>query len=167
MVHEPIQDELNKQLNAEFFTIYNYLGMSAKFELMGLRGFAHWARVQARQEQTHAMKIFDFIIERQCTVELGELGAPDVKWDNPLAAFEIAHLHEMKASAQINRLVEVSIQQRDHACNAFLQWFVVAQVKEEKLTHEIVQKLTLMGNSGNGLFLLDREMGQRSEQVDT
>ncbi len=167
MVCEPIHDELNKQLNAEFFTIYNYLGMSAKFELMGLRGFAHWARVQARQEQTHAMKIFDFIIGRQGTVELGELGAPDVKWDHPLAAFEIAHLNEMKASAQINRLVEISIQERDHACNAFLQWFVVAQVKEEKLTNEIVHKLMLMGNSSDGLFLLDREMGQRSEQVDT
>ena len=167
MVCEPIQVELNKQLNAEFFTVYNYLGMSAKFELMGFGGFAHWARVQARQEQTHAMKIFDFIIVRQGTVELGELGAPDVKWDHPLAAFEIAHLHEMKASAQINRLVEISIQERDHACNAFLQWFVVAQVKEEKLTNEIVHKLMLMGNSGNGLLLLDREMGKRSEQVDT
>ena len=163
MMSEAIQDELNRQLNAEFFTVYNYLAMSAKFKLTGLRGFAHWARVQARIEQAHAMKIFDFIIERQGTVDLGELGAPDVKWDSPQEAFEIAHLHEMKASAQINRLMEISVQQRDHACNAFLQWFVAEQVKEEKLTNEVVQNLKLVGNNGEGLFLLDREMGQRSQ----
>ena len=167
MINETIQNELNKQLNAEFFTVYNYLAMSAKFRLKGLRGFAHWARVQARQEQVHAMKIFDFIIERQGTVELSELGAPDVKWDHPLEAFEIAHLHEMKASAQINRLVEISIQHRDHASHVFLQWFVIAQVKEETLTNETVQKLKLLGDSSDGLFLFDGEMGRRPEQVDT
>ena len=92
-------------------------------------------------------------------MELVEIGAPDVKWDQPLAAFEIAHLHEMKASAQINRLVEISIQQRDHACNAFLQWFVQNQVEVESMVGSIVEKLRLVGNDQYGLFLLDRDMG--------
>tara|TARA_Y100000588_G_scaffold275773_1_gene292072 strand:- start:226 stop:444 length:219 start_codon:yes stop_codon:yes gene_type:complete len=70
------------------------------------------------------MKIFDFIGERKGNVDIGEIGAPDQEWETPLEAFEIAHLHEMKATAQINRLVEMSIERRDHATNTFLQWFV-------------------------------------------
>ena len=65
MLNQTIQDALNKQLNAEFFTTNNYLAMSAKFRNKGLYGFAHWCRVQAKQEQKHGMKIFDFIGERQ------------------------------------------------------------------------------------------------------
>ncbi|MCZ6634678.1 MAG: ferritin [bacterium] len=167
MINEIILEALNKQLNAEFFTTYNYLAMVAKFKSMGLHGFAHWTRVQAKQEQVHAMKFFDFINERQGTIEWKGIGAPDVGWDGPLEAFEIAHLHEMQASTQINGLVEMSIERRDHATNAFLQWFVTAQVKEETLTLEVVHNLKLVGDSGNGLFLLDSEMGKRSDRLET
>ncbi len=84
-----------------------------------------------------------------------------MRWKTPLEAFEIAHLHEMKATAQINRLVEMCIEKRDHATHTFLQWFVETQVKEEAMTKEVVQKLELVGNEGNGLFLMDNELGKR------
>ena len=161
MFNEAIQEALNKQLNAEFFTAYNYLAMSAKFRLMGLHGFAHWARVQANLEREHAMKFYDFICERGGTVTLTQVAEPDAEWGTVLEAFEIAYLHEMKATAQIYRLVDMAIERRDHATNAFLSWFVEEQVKEEALTNEIVQKLKLVGDAGNGMFLMDNELGQR------
>jgi len=161
MISEAIQEALNKQLNAEFSTTYNYLAVSAKFRLKGLHGFAHWARVQANLEREHAMKFYNFICDRGGTVTLTQVAQPDVRWETPQEAFEIAYLHEIKATAQIYRLVDMCIERRDHATNTFLQWFVEEQVKEEAMTNEIVQKLKLVGNEGNALFLIDNELRKR------
>ena len=73
----------------------------------------------------------------------------------------IAYLHEVKATAQIYRLVDMCIERRDHATNTFMQWFVEEQVTEEAMTNEIVQKLKLVGNEGNAVFLMDNELGKR------
>lgn len=161
MFSEAIQEALNKQLNAELFTTNNYLEMSAKFRFMGLHGFAHWARVQASVERKHAMKFYDFICDRGGVVTMGQIAEPDSQWDTPLEAFEIAYLHEMKATAQIYRLVDMATERRDHATSTFLQWFVEEQVREEAMTNEIVQKLKLVGDSGNALFLIDNELSKR------
>jgi ferritin len=162
MISDKIQNALNGQLNAEFYAAYLYLATSAHFQSINLGGFATWMRAQAGEELVHAMKIYDFINDREGDIDLREVKAPSLKWNSPLAAFEYAYEHEKEVSAQINHLVDLSLEERDHATNTFLQWFVTEQVEEEAAAHEIVHKLKLVGNDGNGLFLLDRDMGQRN-----
>ena len=154
---------LNKQLNAEAYSSYLYLAMSAYFESENLRGFAHWMRVQAGEEWMHAMKFYDHIRARLGRVELAAISAPPREWKSPLAAFEEAFKHEQMVSGLIHGLVDLATKSKDHATANFLQWFVSEQVEEEAQTDEIVQKLNQMRDAPAGLFIVDRELAQRKD----
>jgi len=161
MIKERMQESLNRQLNAELYSSYLYLSMSAYYSSINLKGFANWMNVQAQEELMHAMKFYNFIIKRGGKVTLSVIEAPPKEWDSPLAAFEHVSKHEQKVTSLINDLVDLSISEKDHATNNFLQWFVTEQVEEEASADEVVQKLKMVGESSGGLFMLDRELGQR------
>jgi ferritin len=162
MLKENVETALNKQLNAEIYSGYMYLSMSTYFQSVNLSGFANWMRIQAQEELTHGMKFYDFINERGGRVILEEVAAPPTEWDSPLGAFEATLAHEQKVTGLINDLMELAIAEHDHATQIFLQWFVSEQVEEEDHANEVVQKVKLAGDAGGGLFMLDREMGQRT-----
>lgn len=161
MIKEKIQEALNQQLNAELFSSYLYLSMAAYFESINLKGFANWMRVQTQEELVHAMKFYNFIIERGGKAVLSAIEGPPTQWKSPLAVFEHAYQHEQKVTGLINNLVDLSIGEQDHATNNFLQWFVAEQVEEEASADEVVQKIKLMGDASGGLFMLDQELAQR------
>jgi len=161
MVNREIEGALNQQLNAELYSSYLYLSMSAYFQTINLLGFANWMRIQAQEELVHAMKFYDFINERNGRVILQQVEAPPTEWSSPLDVFEGAYKHEQKVTGLINDLVNLAVGERDHATNIFLQWFVTEQVEEEASADEVVQKLKLVGDDSSGLFMLDGEMGQR------
>lgn len=161
MIKGKMESALNKQLNAEFYSSYLYMSMSAYFESINIKGFANWMRIQTQEELVHAMKFYDYINERGGRVTLTAVEAPPIEWDSPLAAFEHVYKHEQKVTGLINELVNLSISEKDHASNNFLQWFVAEQVEEESSADAIVQKLKLIGEEHGGLFMLDQELGQR------
>ena len=143
MLNKKIEKALNKQINAEYFSAYLYLSMSAWLEGQGLKGMAHWMRMQADEERLHVMKFFDFIHERGGNVELKAIDEPKTSWETALEVFEGAYEHEVKVTGLINDLVDLAIAERDHATNAMLQWFVTEQVEEEAAAQEIVDRLKL------------------------
>ena len=127
----------------------------------GLPGFANWMRVQTQEELVHAMKMYYFIHARGGRVELKAIEQPPLLWESPLKVFEAAYAHETVVTGRINALVDLAIKQSDHASNNFLQWFVAEQVEEEQSASSVVDKLKLLGPSGEGLFQLDKELGTR------
>jgi ferritin len=161
MMNLKIQEAFDRQLNAELYSSYLYLSMSAYFESISLRGFANWMRCQAQEELVHAMKFFSFVNERGGTVSLVGVDTPTNTWNSPLHAFEDAYRHEQKVTALINELVDLALQERDHAAIGFLQWFVTEQVEEESSADEAVQQLRLAGDAGGGIFMIDRELATR------
>jgi len=156
-----MQNELNKQINAEMYSSYLYLSMSAYFQSVSLSGFANWMRVQAQEELFHAMKFYDFVNERGGKIQLELIEKPPVSWNSCIDAFENVLQHEKKVTGLINNLVDLAISEKDHATKIFLQWFVTEQIEEESNASEILHKLKLTGNEGSGLFMLDRELAQR------
>ena len=162
MIDGRMQEALNKHANAEFYSSYLYLSMSAYFQSLNLAGFASWMRVQAREELAHAMKFYDHVIERGGRVSLQPVEAPQSQWDSPLAVFEDAFRHEQKVTGLINQLVDEAVQTKDHATNTFLQWFVSEQVEEEASVDAIVQKLRLVGDAPGGLLMIDHQLGERA-----
>jgi ferritin len=162
MLSAKMQDALNGQLNAEAYSSYLYLAMAAHFDAANLPGFAHWMKVQSREEMAHALKFYDHINDRQGRVMLAAIAVPPAEWKSPLAAFEDALKHERKVTGLIADLVRLAAAEKDDAAGIFLQWFVTEQVEEEKSADEIVHKLRLVGDSPQGLLLLDRELSQRS-----
>jgi ferritin len=161
MLNNDMEKALNAQVNAEMYSAYLYLSMSAFFQSKSLSGFAGWMRVQAQEEMVHAMKFYDFINERGGRVILEPIEAPPTDWDSPLATFEAVYEHEQKVTGLINELVELALEKHDHATNIFLQWFVSEQVEEEDSANDVVEKIKLVGDAKGGLFMLDRELGQR------
>ena len=161
MLKEKMREALNKQVNWELYSAYLYLSMAAYCESINLRGFANWMRVQAQEELGHAMKMYDYLIERGGRVMLSSVAGPSSEWESPLAAFEDTYEHERKVTGLIDDLVSLAISEGDYATNNFLQWFVTEQVEEESSVDEVVQKIKMIGEAPGGLFMLDRELAQR------
>ena len=161
MLKEKIQEALNKQIVAELYSSYLYLSMEAYFHSINLPGFANWMRVQTQEENMHGLMIFDYVAGRGGRIELGPIEEPPTEWNSPLDVFEAVYAHEQKVTGLINDLVNLAIEEKDHATNNFLQWFVKEQVEEEASADAIRQKLKLIGDDGRGLLMLDQELAQR------
>ena len=167
MLSEKIETALNDQLNKELFSSYLYLSMAAYFEDLNLTGMANWMRLQADEEHEHSMKFYDFIIKISGRVVLEQIDKPKSEWDSPQDAFKEALEHEQFITKSINELTDLAIEEKDHSTNTFLHWFIDEQVEEEANASDIVQKFNLIDNSKSGLYMLDRELGQRTNAPPT
>jgi ferritin len=161
MVSEKLEKALNKQINAEFWSAYLYLSMSAHFSNKGLPGVAHWFRIQFKEEQAHAVKIMDYLISKGNRVELEPIAEVTTSWKSPLAAYEHTLKHEGDVTALINNLVALARSENDFATENMLQWFVSEQVEEVETVHGLIDNLKLIGDNGFGLYTIDKELGQR------
>lgn len=161
MLKKSIEDALNKQLNAELYSSYLYLSMSAYCETVPLKGFAKWLRMQAEEEKAHGMKFFDYLIEAGGTVKLAKIDAPKTEWKSVGDVFNQVYEHEKKVTALINGLMDLAIKEKDYATQNFLGWFVKEQVEEEANASEIQAQIKMMGDIVGHLFWLDHELGKR------
>ncbi len=154
---------LNRQITAEFESAYLYLAMASYLQAQSLNGMAHWFRVQADEEKRHALKINDFMVERNITPELGEIKAPSKQWQGVMSLFDEAYQHECLVSDMIYDLVVQGMEDKDFASLSFLQWFVDEQVQEECQSLELLEKVRLIDDVTAGLMVLDQQMGIRQE----
>ena len=156
-----VRDAVGEQIKHEFYSAYLYLSMAGSFEVANLAGFAHWMRQQSREELEHAMKFFDFLLDRGEHVELRAIEEPPYAFRSPLDTFEQALEHEKEITARIHDLYELAVRENDYPAQVFLNWFVTEQVEEEKSATEIVERLRMAGEDGAALLLLDSELGNR------
>ena len=161
MLTKKMLEALNDQINAELYSSYLYLSMAARFEALNLKGFANWMRVQVQEENFHAMKFYDYIVNRQGHVILKAIDAPPNKWKSTLQLFEDVYAHEQKVTGLINKLATLARKEDDHATGVLLHWYINEQVEEEANADAIIQKLKLIGDNSSGIFLLDQESAQR------
>ncbi|MCG6188367.1 ferritin [Maribellus maritimus] len=161
MLKEKMLNALNEQINAEQYSALLYLSMSAWFNDKGLPGFANWMYVQYQEELTHANKIFNYVNERGGKAVIKAIAQVDTEFDGIIAVVEKTLAHEQHVTGLINDLVDIAAEERDHATQSFLQWFVDEQVEEEANVEEMLDTLKLINGQGNGIFMLDRELRQR------
>jgi ferritin len=161
VVHEAI----NRQINAELNASYTYLAMSAFCARQAFNGCARWLRLQSQEEYGHAMKLYDFLIARDGTVELKAMPEPKSSYDSIAQVFETAYAQEQDVSKQIDMLYELTFKERAFAATVELQWFLTEQVEEEKSARDIDAKFKLVGSDPASLLDLDRELGQRTTVV--
>lgn len=161
MISNKMCKALNDQVNAEMFSSYLYLSMSAWFSERSLSGFASWMRVQAQEELSHAMKIYDYILERGGKVELDAITQPESKWKSVVDVVSEVAKHEAKVTGLVNDLVDVALSKKDHAANIFLQWFVAEQVEEEANVGEVLERVKMIDGNSSGMFAMDMELGKR------
>jgi ferritin len=161
MISKAVLDAMNAQIMHEMYSAYLYLSMAAYFESENLPGFAHWMRVQFEEEQTHAMKFYEYILDRSGKVELEAIAKPQVDFKSPLAVFEQALEHEQKVTSLINNIYERASSEKDVASQVFLQWFITEQIEEEKNASQLVDLLRKIGPSVGSLYQLDHRLSKR------
>jgi ferritin len=161
MLARKVENTMNRQLGIELASAYAYLAMSAFCESRSLPGFAHWLRKQFDEELEHAMKFFDFICDRGGRVVLDSLDKPVQEFSSVLEVFEQALDHERSVSRSIADVYGVAVSQKDYAAQAWLDWFATEQVEEEKSVGRIVDSLRRIGERGDAIYLLDKELAGR------
>ena len=161
MISEKMVEALNTQINREMYSAYLYISMSAHSTHIGLKGFANWFMVQYHEEMVHAMKFYDYINSQNGKVKLMAIDQPPTEFESPLDMFEKTLAHEQSVTRWINELVDLAIAEKDHATSIFLQWFVTEQIEEEGNDNDIISQLKLMGEQGNALFMIDKELATR------
>jgi len=163
MIGKAMQDAINDQINKELYSSYLYLSMAAYFADKNLPGFASWMRKQEGEEREHAMKLYDFLVDRGGRVALKAIAAPEGDWKGALELFKQVAAHEAAVTASIHNLYEVALKEKDYAAQVVLQWFVNEQVEEEKNAGEIVAQLELVEARGTAIMMLDHRLGKRGE----
>ena len=161
MISKKVEKELNKQVNAEFYSAYLYLAMSAWFQDNNLKGFANWMYIQYNEESNHAQLLYHYILERGGKIEFPAIASPKASWKNVVEIFTETLKHEKHVTSLIHNLMNISIAEKDHAAANFLQWFVNEQVEEESNVIDILEQLKMIDGKGTGLFMIDRELKAR------
>lgn len=165
MISKKMEKAINEQINKELYSAYYYLAMAAYLEDEGLEGMASFMKAQTYEETGHAMKFYSYVNEQGGRVTLEAIDKPQDTFDSPQQIFELSLEHEKFVTSRINALMDLAVEESDHATKAFLNWFVTEQVEEEDTMDSIVNKFKLMGGTGHGLLMLDSQLGQRSAPI--
>jgi ferritin len=161
MQSKAVEAVINDQIAAEFYSAYLYLSMAAFFAAKNLPGFAHWMRVQYREEISHAERLFDFLVGKGGRVVLRTIEEPPKDFKGPLAGMEQALAHEQSVTGAIHQLYELAVKEKDYPTQLELQWFITEQVEEERTVSDIIAQLRLAGDSAPGLLMIDRQLAAR------
>jgi ferritin len=162
MISPTVTDALNEQLKQELYSSYLYLQMAAYCDAENLPGFSKWLRIQAEEEREHAMKFYDFILDRDGKVALQALPQPPREFGSPVNLFEQVLAHEQEITSLIDQLYRRAGADGDHATQIFLEWFISEQIEEEKTADEILETLRMAGDNKAALLMVDRELGART-----
>lgn len=162
-LNQKVSDALNQQINNELQASYAYLAMAAHFDGEGLSGFASWFRAHSREENDHAMKIYDFVTRRDGKVELAGIEKPTASYTSPETVLEAALAMEKVVTSQIHALFELASQEKEHGTQNMLHWFLEEQISEEDLFRRILDQVKAAGDSRWHLLVLDGQLAGRTE----
>ncbi|ETP73419.1 ferritin-like protein [Lachnospiraceae bacterium JC7] len=160
-MNSKVADLLAAQVNKEFYSAYLYLGISKYFSQNDLPGFASWYRVQAEEEQEHALKIYDYLLDNEQDVPLKAIEEAAPKFKTVLDAVKEADKHEHYITDEINKIYDAAVAAKDYRTQLFLNWFITEQIEEEKNSKDMIVKVQMLGDKPKNLYLLDKELGAR------
>jgi len=165
MLSQKIVDRTNLQIEREIYSAYLYMAMSATMTDSGYLGVAKWLMTQYHEEMFHAMKLFAYLQDRGASPVVPKIDMPVVKAATVKGIFEATLEHEQFVTASIRELLELALAEKDYATENLLRWYVDEQIEEEKNATEILQKLELMGDGKQGLYMLNMELGTRAPTI--
>jgi ferritin len=160
-MNKKMLETLNEQINKEMYSAHLYLSMNAYLTSKNLPGFANYMRVQYQEEMSHALKLFDYLLERGERAVLAEIAPVKIEWKDTIDVFEDTYKHEKFITESINEVLGVAHEVKDYATINMLQWYINEQVEEEAHVSSVLEQLKMVEGRGTGLFMLDREMQTR------
>lgn len=162
MLSNELSKMLSEQVNAEYYSAYLYLAMSAKAEEFGFKGIANWLYVQAKEEVAHGTHILQFIFDRGGVPEFDAIAKPETDFKNFVAMFEKVLAHEQYVTERINKIATAAMKVNDHATYNFILWYVNEQIEEEDTANDLLNKVRSIGDNSALLYNLDTELATRT-----
>lgn len=160
MLSSKIEKALNNQIKIEAESSQIYLAMASWAEIQGLGGVAEFMYAQSNEERDHMLKLFRYVNERGGHAQVSKLSAPNTEFGSFKDMFTTLFEHEVFVSSSINKLVDISLTEKDYATHNFLQWYVAEQIEEEAQARTILDKIKLIGDEKSGLYLFDNDIKQ-------
>lgn len=167
MINPRMETLLNEQFHREMAAAMQYLALTAYFEDKNLDGFAHFFRLQAQEEMSHAMKQFDYVHRVDGKITMQALPQPKADFGSNEEALEFTLENERQVTQDINSLMQDAVQLGDFGTQTFLQWFVTEQIEEEEVVRTLLHKLRMVGNNSSALYLLNEELKSRKAEGAT
>lgn len=162
MIKPALAEAISKQINAELYSAYLYLAMSAWADEKGLDGMKSWLYVQYQEESVHGLHFYRYLLDRDAVPVFYPIEKPETTWDDPKAVYEHIARHEAHVTALLNDLASLAMQEKDHATYQFVMWYVNEQVEEEANADTVLKRLDLIGDNKGQLLTLDAELGART-----
>ena len=156
-----VYELLNDQINKELYSAYLYLDMANFYSAKGLDGFSNWYEIQAKEEQDHALLIYQYLHNNDQPVVLEAIAKPDKTFKTLLDPLNAAYEHEQYVTSLINNIYAAAQMVNDFRTVQFLDWFVKEQGEEEKNSSDLITKMELFGDDARSLYMLNSELGAR------
>lgn len=152
---------INEQITHEFYSAYLYLDFANYYAAVGLDGFENWYRVQAREEQDHAMLFYQYLQNNCEKVTLNTINKPDKELADNMAPLKAALEHEKYVTSLIDAIYAAAFEVHDFRTMQLLDWFIKEQGEEEKNASDMITKMELYGTDAKGLYMLNSEFKSR------
>jgi ferritin len=152
IVRPEVVDALNKQIISEFHASAQYIAIAIFFEAEGLPELAAFFYRQSDEEREHALKMVRFLLDAGASPLVSATPAVQNGFDSASEAVQLALTQELTVTDQINSLVELSLETKDHTTNQFLQWFVTEQVEEVSTMSQLLQTIK---HAGSNLLMVE------------
>jgi ferritin len=165
MISNKMADRINLQINREMYSAYLYLAMAAAMTEKGYLGIGRWLTIQYHEEMFHAMKFAKYLEDQGAAVKYAQIDTPVFSETGVKEIFQHILRHEQSVTASIREMVELARAEKDYATENLLQWYIDEQIEEEKNDTEILQTIDLLGNSAQGLYMLNIELGKRENNA--
>lgn len=164
MLKKDMIEKLNEQMNLELFSSLLYQQMSAWCSYHSFEGAAAFLRRHAQEEMTHMQRLFAYLTDTGNMPQINAIASPYNDYASLDALFKATYEHEQLITQQINELAHAAMTSKDYPTFNFLQWYVAEQHEEEKLFKSVLDKLSLVGSSGDGLYFIDKELATMDSQ---
>ena len=161
MIKDSVANALSDQFNAEYYSAYLYLSMSAYADGQGYKGIANWLAVQAKEELAHGTHIYRHILERGGVPSFKDVKAAEASYGSLKEVFEKVLAHERHVTELIDRIASLALNEKDHTTYSFIQWYLDEQVEEEADAEDLLVKIGRIGDDPGALYTIDAQLGER------
>lgn len=158
LISNQVNGAINVQIGNEFGASLQYVSIAAHFDSESLPELAAHFYRQAEEERTHAMRMVKYVVDAGGRVEIPGMSPPRSAFADTEDAVKTALDSELTVTKQINDLVNLAFDERDHLTQNFLQWFVTEQLEEVSSMDTL---LKIVQRAGNDLLHVEEYLARR------
>ncbi len=160
MISVKMNAAMNQQIGSELKASNQYINIASYFEADSLPELAEFFFRQSEEEREHAMRFVHYLLEVGGEVAVPAIPEPTTEIDSAAKAAGLALEWEREVTGQINDLMNLAIDEKDHASQQFLRWFVDEQVEEVATMDEL---LSVIERAGDNLLLVEDYVVRRGD----